>query len=334
MTSRRRRIALALACAPLALGALAACGDDDDTGAGTGGGGGDLSGDIVIDGSSTVGPLTAAAAEAFNAENSGVNIDVRQSGTGGGFEVFCKGETQISNASRAIKDEEAQACAKAGIEYTELRVASDGITLVAPKESEIGQCVLTTDQLKAIWRPGSKINDWSAIPGGNYPSVPLELAGAGTQSGTYDFFNEEILGEDASGEVIQPRQDYAASEDDNNIVRSVTGAPGGLGFFGFSYYEENQDTLQACTLDGVAPSAETITDGSYPLSRPLFIYVNNEALARPEVAGFVRYFVENSTRLAEEQQFVPAPQQSIDEDLQELDSRNGGTTTGGGATTS
>jgi phosphate transport system substrate-binding protein len=333
MTSRRRRIALALACAPLALGALAACGDDDDAGAGTNGGG-DLSGDIVVDGSSTVGPLTAAAAEAFNGENSGVNIDVRQSGTGGGFEVFCKGETQISNASRAIKDEEAKACADAGIDYTELRVASDGITLVAQREGEVGQCVLTSDQLKAIWSPGSKIRNWQQIPGGNYPDVPLSLAGPGQQSGTYDFFNEEILGEDASGEVIQPRQDYAASEDDNNIVRSVTGSPGGLGYFGFTYYEENQDTLQACTVDGVAPTTETITDGSYPLSRPLFIYVNNEALTRPEVAGFVRYFVENSTRLAEEQQFVPAPQQSIDEDLRELDAAGSATTTTEGTSTS
>ncbi|HWH14197.1 MAG TPA: PstS family phosphate ABC transporter substrate-binding protein [Miltoncostaeaceae bacterium] len=332
MTSRRRRLALALACAPLALGVLAGCGDDDDSGSGNGGGG-DLSGNILIDGSSTVAPLSSAAAEAFNEENAGVNIDVRQSGTGGGFEVFCKGESQISNASREIKDDEAQACRQGGVQYTEFRIASDGITLVTPKDAPIGECRLTLDQLKAIWQPNSRINNWEQIPGGNYSSVPMALAGAGSQSGTYDFFNEEVLGKDASGEVLQPRQDYAASEDDNNTVRAVTGSPGGLGYFGFSYFEENQETLQACTLDGVAPSAEAITDGSYPLSRPLYIYVNNEALQRPEVSGFVRYYLENSTRLAEEQQFVPAPQDSLDEDLQELEQAlagGDGTTTGAG----
>jgi len=307
----RGRLALIAAAAVLAIGSLAAagCGDDDDDS----GGGADLSGDILIDGSSTVAPLSSAAAEAFAAENSGVNITVGTSGTGGGFERFCAGETDISDASRAIEDDEVAACEEAGVVYEELRVASDGITIVTGANVDVGSDNLTLAQLKAIWEPGSDIDNWSQIPGGNFNDLPLALAGAGSQSGTYDFFNEEILGEDASGETITPRQDYTASEDDNVTVRAVQSAEAGLGYFGFSYFEENQDSLKAFSLDGVAPSPESITDGSYPLSRPLFIYVKQDSLARPEVAAFVRYYLENAVTLAEEQQFVPAPQEALDE---------------------
>ncbi len=321
--ARARRLALIAASAVIAMGSLAAagCGDEgDDSGAATSGGdGAALSGDIAIDGSSTVSPLTSAAAEAFNAENGDVNITVGTSGTGGGFELFCNGETDISNASREIADDEVQACQSGGVEYEEFRVASDGITLVTSSNTDVGGDNLTLAQLEAIWKPGSKIENWKDIPpAGTFSDVPLTLAGAGSQSGTYDFFNEEVLGEDAAGETIEPRQDYTASEDDNVTVRAVQSAEGGLGYFGFSYYEANIDSLKAFTLDGVEPTVETITDGTYPLSRPLFIYVNKEALARPEVEGFVRYFIENATSIAEEQQFVPAPQSSLDEDLAKL----------------
>jgi phosphate transport system substrate-binding protein len=321
MAASRRRLALALAASTIALGGIAAGCGDDDSGTGTAGGvdGASLSGNIAIDGSSTVGPLTSAAAEAFNAENSGVDVTVGTSGTGGGFEVFCKGETAISNASREIKDEEAAVCKKGGIEYEEIRVASDGITLVTKKGADIGGTfALTSEQLKAIWAPKSTIKNWADVPGGGFTDQAMALAGPGSQSGTYDFFNETILGEDAAGEVIEPRQDYAASEDDNNTITAVESSPAALGYFGYTYYEENQDKLELFSVDGVTPSSETITDGSYPLSRPLFIYVSKKEIARPEVLAFVKYYVENATRLAEEQLFVPAPQESIDADLTTL----------------
>jgi phosphate transport system substrate-binding protein len=305
----------------MALGSLAAagCGDDDDSGSDTSGGGsGSLSGDILVDGSSTVAPLTSAAAEAFAGENGGVNITVGTSGTGGGFERFCAGETDISDASRAIDPEEIQACEAGGVTYQELRVASDGITLVTSANADVGPQELTLQQLKAIWGPQSKIDNWSQIPGGNFNDVPLTLAGPGSQSGTYDFFNEEVLGEDAAGETIEPRQDYTASEDDNVIVRAVESGEGTLGYFGFTYYEENADGLKLFSLNGVEPNAETITSGDYPLSRPLFIYVKDASLERPEVAAFARYYLENAISLAEQTQFVPAPQAALDEGLAKL----------------
>ncbi len=320
--ARGRRIALIATTAALAVGSLAAGCGGDDSGSDTSGGAAaaSLAGDITIDGSSTVGPLTSGAVEGFSADGGGgdVNITVGTSGTGGGFELFCTGETDISNASRGIKDEEIAACKKGGVAYEELRVASDGITLVTGSASDVGAEDLTLAQLKAIWAPDSTIKNWQDIPGGGFNDLGLTLAGPDSQSGTYDFFNEEVLGEDAAGEVITPRQDYTASADDNVTVRAVTGTDGGLGYFGFTYFEENIDSLKAFSLDGIAPSAETITDGTYPLSRPLYIYVNTESLARPEVAAFTRYFIENATTLAEEQQFVPAPQEALDEALAKL----------------
>ena len=302
-------IAGVVTLAPLA---LVACGGDDGS---SGGGGGGLSGTIVVDGSSTVAPLTSAAGEAFNGENPGVDIEVRTSGTGGGFQVFCVGETDISDASRSITDDEAAACKKSGVEYQEVRVASDGITVVTSTDAEVGTTCLTFDQLEAAWSPKSTAKSWKDVDP-SFADVELTLAGPGSQSGTYDFFNEEILGEDAKGETIEPRQDYAASEDDNVTVRAVSGASGGMGYFGYSYFSENSDQLKAFEIDGgkgcVAPTPETITSGGYPLSRPLFIYVARAALARPEVKGFVRYYVQNAVSLAGDQRFVPAPQDALD----------------------
>ena len=305
---RRRRITLALATASATVGLVAAgCGGDSGSSAG-----------IVVDGSSTVAPLTSAAAEAFNSENSDVDIEVRVSGTGGGFEVFCTGETDISNASRPIKDDEAAACADNGVEFEEVRVGSDGITVVTGDGADLGSTDLTIEQLNAIWSPGSSISNWQDVPGGSFNDVGLNLAGPDSQSGTYDFFNEEVLGEDDAGSTIEPRQDYAASADDNQVIRAVTGSPGGMGYFGYSYYHENQDQLSAFSVDGVAPTVESITAGEYPLSRPLFIYVSTAAMERPEVADFVRFYLENATTLAEGQGYVPAPQDALDAGLATL----------------
>lgn len=322
MKSRRMYASLAALAVVGGSVTLAACGSSSsssDTSGGSGASG--VSGKITIDGSSTVAPLTTAAAEAFNAKNPDVNITVGTSGTGGGFEVFCKGETDISNASREIKDEEAEVCKKAGIDYVPVRVASDGITLVTKAGVDVGKVCLTFPELKKIWAPGSKVNNWSQV-GSGFKDLPLALAGAGSESGTYDFFNETILGEDANGDVIQSRQDYAASEDDNVTVRAVTDAEAGLGYFGFSYYEANTDTMQAFAVDGgkgcVEPTIDSITKGDYPISRPLYVYVSKKALARPEVKAFVTDYVDNATQLATDAKFVPAPQAALDESKQAI----------------
>ncbi len=320
---KSRRMYASLAALAVAGGSLtlAACGSSDSSSDTSGGGGANLAGKIAIDGSSTVAPLTTAAAEAFNGKNPDVNITVGTSGTGGGFEVFCKGETDISNASREIKDDEAAACKAAGIDYVPVRVASDGITLVTKTGVDVGKVCLNFAELKKIWAPGSKVNNWSQV-GSGFKDLPLALAGAGSESGTYDFFNETILGEDANGDVIQSRQDYSASEDDNVTVRAVSDAEAGLGYFGFSYYEANTDTMQAFAVDGgkgcVEPTTDSITKGDYPISRPLYVYVSKKALARPEVKAFVNDYVDNAVQLATDAQFVPAPQSSLDADKKTL----------------
>jgi phosphate transport system substrate-binding protein len=308
-----RKLLTLAACGVLALGA-AACGDDDDDGGGGssgGGGGGDLSGTIKIDGSSTVGPFAQAAQEAFQAENPGVKITVGTSGTGGGFEKFCAGETDISNASRPIKDdEEAPICKKAGIEYTEVQVANDGISVVTNPDLKV-DC-LTVDQLKKIWNEGSKVKNLKEVDP-SLPTAELSLFGPGTDSGTFDFFTDEINGEEGVS-----RKDYQPSEDDNVLVQGVEGEAGGLGYFGFSYYEQNQDKLNLVGIDGgagcVTPSSETIQSGEYkPLSRPLFMYPSAKALKRPEVKAFMDYVVANQESIAEASQIIPMNQTQADE---------------------
>jgi phosphate transport system substrate-binding protein len=299
------------ACGVLALGA-AACGDDDDDNGSGGGGGGssELSGSIKIDGSSTVAPFTQAAAENFQAENPGVKITVGTSGTGGGFEKFCAGETDISDASRPIKeDEEVPVCEKAGVTYREVHVANDGIAVVTNPELKV-DC-LTTDQLKKLWNQGSKVKSLSEIDQ-QLPDSELTLFGPGTDSGTFDFFTDEINGEEGVS-----REDYQPSEDDNVLVQGVAGEPGGLGYFGFSYYEQNQDKLNLVKVDGgdgcVAPSVETIQSGEYtPLSRPLFMYPSEKALKRPEVKAFMDYVLANYQAIADASQIVAMNQQQAD----------------------
>src|SRR5215207_9138015 len=223
------------ACGALALGAAAACGNDDDD-SGKGGGGGDLAGTIKIDGSSTVAPFAQASQEAFQAENPNVKITVGTSGTGGGFEKFCAGETDISDASRPIKDdEEVPVCEKAGIDYKEVQVANDGIAVVTNPELKV-DC-LTTDQLKMLWNQGSKVGSLSEVDP-KLPDTELSLFGPGTDSGTFDFFTDVINGEEGVS-----REDYEASEDDNQLVTGVSGDEGGFGYFGFSYFEGAADQL-------------------------------------------------------------------------------------------
>ena len=294
--------------APMAIVATAvllmsACGGDD--------GGGGSSGTIRSDGSSTVGPLMQAAAERFQSENEGARVTVGVSGTGGGFERFCRGETDISNASRPIEDDEKQVCSGQGIEFLELPVANDALTVVVNRENDWADC-LTVEQLKTIWKPGSNVDSWKDVDP-SFPEESMKLYGPGTDSGTFDYFTEEINGEEGAS-----RTDYSASEDDNVIVRGVEGDAGALGYFGFTYFEENEDTLKALEIDGgggcVAPSAESAQSGEYkPLARPLFIYVKKASLERPEVMDFVEFIFDNSGEIADSARFIPATEDQIAE---------------------
>jgi phosphate transport system substrate-binding protein len=289
---------------------LAACGGDD--------GGGGSSASISADGSSTVGPLATAAAEQFRSENPDSRVTVGISGTGGGFERFCRGETDLSNASRPIEDDEKTACADKGVEYIELQVANDALTVVVNSENDWVDC-LTVEQLKKIWEPGSKVSSWQDVDP-SFPDEKLTLYGPGTDSGTFDYFTDEINGEEGAS-----RSDYSASEDDNVIVRGVTGEKGALGYFGFSYYEENQDSLKAVEIDSgdgcVAPSAETAQSGEYkPLSRPLFTYVKKASLEREGVRDFVTFWLDNAEAITETARFVPMTDAQLEESRSSLES--------------
>jgi phosphate transport system substrate-binding protein len=309
---RNRKLFAALgASAVLAFG-VAACGDDDDSDSGSGDSeaASAPSGDIAIDGSSTVQPFAEAAAELFNEENPDVNITVGAAGTGGGFEKFCAGETDISDASRPIDPkEEVPLCEKDGIEYTEIQVANDGIAVVTNPGLEIS--CLTTDQLAELWTD-DKITNYSELgddadTGEPLPDVDVSLYGPGTDSGTFDYFTDVINGEEGVS-----RKEYQPSEDDNQLVQGVAGDDAGLGYFGFSYYEQNIDSLNLVSVDSgdgcVAPSVETIQSGEYtPLSRPLFMYPDNAKLTDDSlpVGGFMQYVVDNADAIAEAALIVP-----------------------------
>ena len=297
--------------------ALTACGGQSDAANGGGstegsGASSEVSGEVIVDGSSTVAPLTTAAGEFYAEEQAGVNVSVATSGTGGGFEKFCQGQTDISNASRAIEEDEMAICEQNGIEYTELQVAADALTVVASADNDFLDC-LTTAELKTLWAPEAEgtISTWNQF-NPQFPNQPIELYGPGTDSGTFDYFTGEINGEEGAS-----RSDYNASEDDNTIVQGVSGSPNAAGYFGFSYFEENADTLKAVAIDGgggcVAPSADTAQDGTYtPLARPLFIYVSNKATAdKPQVAGFVDFFAQNDATIAEAAQFIPLNEEQV-----------------------
>jgi phosphate transport system substrate-binding protein len=287
--------------------------------AGCGGDGGD--GTITADGSSTVRPFVTKAAEDFNAQE-GVDVDVEvgitgdvvgEAGTGGGFERFCRGETDLSNASRRINQDERADCAAEGVDFLEIHVGTDALTNVVSEENDWATC-LTVDQLKAIWEPGSELTSWKQVDP-SYPDIPLRLFGPGTDSGTFDYFTSEIVGEEGAS-----RTDYARSEEDNVIVARVADERGSLGYLGFSYYEENQDRLKALEVDDgrgcVRPSAETAQDGTYtPFSRPLFVYVKKRSFDDNEnVRKFVEFMLDNQRSIAEAAQFVPLSDDQLAEE--------------------
>jgi len=298
-TSFRRAILPGVAVLAMA---LSACGGAD-AGADTGSGNG-ASGSVAVDGSSTVFPMSNAAAELLNEENPDVKVTVAESGTGGGFEKFCAGQTDISDASRPIEQEEKDACAKEGIEYTELQVATDALTVVVHPDLDV-DC-LTTDQLVKLWEPGSKVTNWNQLDP-TFPDQEISLFGPGSDSGTYDYMASDVIG----AESETTREDYEASEDDNVLVQGVAGTEGATGYFGYTYYEENADSLKALSIDDgngcVAPSAETAQAGEYtPLSRPLFIYVKNAAYNdNAAVKEYVDFYVENLADIADVGKFIP-----------------------------
>jgi phosphate transport system substrate-binding protein len=320
MMIKHTRFLATLAAAALLSFVVAACGSDDSSGSGSSSsssGSGDLKGKITIDGSSTVGPFTEAAAELFNEDNPDIKVTVGISGTGGGFEKFCAGETDISDASRPIKpDEEVPVCKKNSVTYGEVQVANDGIAVTTNPDLKV-DC-LTTDQLKKVWNKGSKVANLSEVDS-KLPDTKLSLYGPGTDSGTFDFFTGEINGEEGVS-----RKDYEASEDDNQLVTGVEGDKGGLGYFGFSYYEGAQDKLNLVGVDDgsgtcVKPSKETIQDGSYkPLSRPLFMYPSEKAMKRPEVAAFMKFTVDNADKIATAAKIVPLTSEQITKAKSEL----------------
>lgn len=273
-----------------------------------------LSGDIEIDGSSTVFPISEVMAENFMGENSGVNVTVGVSGTGGGFRKFCAGETAISNASREIKPEEQEACAAAGVEYMELLVGTDALTVVTSTRNNF-LTDISSEELSAIWSPEAErsVTRWNQV-NSDWPNAPIRLFGPGTDSGTFDFFTEEINGEGGAS-----RADYTASEDDNILVLGISRDPNALGYFGLAYYLENQDTLQALSVDGVEPTSENAKSGDYSLARPLYIYVSTDAMASdPAVAAFVEYYISTAEDVVGGVGYVPLESSAYADTLSDL----------------
>ncbi|MCA9673886.1 MAG: phosphate ABC transporter substrate-binding protein PstS family protein [Kofleriaceae bacterium] len=261
---------------------------------------------VKVDGSSTVFLISQAVAEEFQRAGKG-DVTVGASGTGGGFKKFCRGELDVSGASRPIKTEEAETCKSAGIDYIELAVAYDGLAVVVNKAADWVDN-LTVAELKKMWEPeaADKITNWSQIRDG-WPDKKLVLFGPGTDSGTYDYFTQAIVGKEHSS-----RGDYTSNEDDNVLVTGVAGDPGALGFFGYAYFKENQDKLKVVPIDGgngpVTPSEQTVNDGTYqPLSRPIFIYVSTKALAKGNVQAFVEFYLEHAKELAADVGYIALP---------------------------
>jgi phosphate transport system substrate-binding protein len=306
----RKLLAFAV-CGVLALGA-AACGDDDDGGGNSGGSSAELSGTVRADGSSTVAPLTETAAELFQGENPDVRVTVGTSGTSGGFEKFCAGETEISDASRPIKEEEVGICKRNGIEYEEVQVANDALSVIVNPNNPV-EC-MTTEQLKQVWNKGSSVESWSDIQGleADVGDEELTLFGAGSDSGTYDYFTEAINGEEG---VIRTNYN-SIGEDDNAAINGVAGDEWAMAFVPFSFVEEAGGQVKAIEIDGgegcVAPGPDTVQDGSYkPLGRPLFIYPSDKALKKPEVLAFVEFYIENQADIAEQATFIPMNDEQV-----------------------
>ncbi len=273
-----------------------------------------LSGTVEIDGSSTVFPISEAVAEEFNKVHPSVRVNVGVSGTGGGFKRFTVGETDISDASRAIKGTERDAAVANGVEYHELRVGTDGLSVIVSTQNDFLDC-LTVGELKMIWDSGSTVKNWNQVRSG-FPDRPLRLYGPDTDSGTFDFFTEEI-----NGEAQVSRADYTASADDNVLVQGIGGDRNALGYFGYAYYAENADKLKLVAVDDgdgcVTPTPDTILSGEYkPLTRPLFIYVNRKSLERPEVRAFVEFYMEHGEELTHEVGYVPVTAEAYASNLE------------------
>jgi phosphate transport system substrate-binding protein len=289
-------------------------------------GGKPVSGEIRIEGSSTVYPITQAAAELFREENPDARIEVGGAGTSDGFEAFCQGDTQISDASRPIEAEEIEACKKAGVEYIEIPIAYDGISVVVNKKGNDWATEVTNEELKKMWEPSAegKVTKWSQV-NPDWPDRPLDLYGPGTESGTYEFFNGEIVGNE---EEVSRQSDVEMSEDDNVLVQGVSGDANALGYFGYSYYENNLDTLRALAVDGVKPTEDSIRSGEYPLSRPLFIYVSTDALKKNKaVKPFVDFYLapQNLDRLVKAAKYVTIPASLEKESRAQYEDRTTGT---------
>lgn len=285
----------------LLLSACSAQADGESSGAG-------LVGTVVTDGSSTVAPFTDAASHLFTGQQPDVDVIVTVTGTSAGFRAFCDGETDISNASRDISDDEVEACEAAGVEFTEILVANDGLSVVINPENDWA-ADLTLEQLATIWAPSSEgqITNWNQVDPA-FPDEPLVLFGAGGDSGTFDYFSEAVVGEQGA-----LRTDYGASEDDDATVEGVGREIGGIGFLGLSYVEENPGVITAVAINGVSPSTRTVQDGTYtPLGRPLIIYVNNAAYAdKPQVKAFVDFMVEHAVEVAERALVVPLTDEQV-----------------------
>ncbi len=267
----------------------------------------ELRGTVSLDGSSTVYPISEAIAEEFLSVAPRVRVTVGVSGTGGGFKKFLSREIDINDASRTIKNSEVEEARANGINYLEIPVAFDGLSVVVnPNNTWVDY--LTVDELRMIWQPGSMVDSWDDIRP-NWPQLPIRLYGPGTDSGTFDYFTEAVNGESGAS-----RPDYTASEDDNVLVQGISGDENALGFFGYAYYIENQDNLKIVPIDEgsgpVAPTAQSINDGTYsPLSRPIFVYLNTDSLARPEVRSFVDFYIDNAAGIANEVGYIELPEE-------------------------
>ncbi|NBS25877.1 MAG: PstS family phosphate ABC transporter substrate-binding protein [Gammaproteobacteria bacterium] len=281
---------------------ISSCSQDESAGGSAQESGTELNGTVSLDGSSTVYPISEAIAEEFLAVAPRVRVTVGVSGTGGGFKKFLAEETDINDASRTIKESEMLEAEANGINYLEIPVAFDGLSVVVnPNNTWVDY--LTVEELQQIWHPGSMVDSWDDIRP-EWPAEPIRLYGPGTDSGTFDYFTEAINGESGAS-----RPDYTASEDDNVLVQGISGDENSLGFFGYAYYVENQDKLKIVPVDGgngpIAPTATTINDGTYaPLSRPIFIYLNTASLARPEVRTFVDFYIDNAGAMANEVGYI------------------------------
>jgi phosphate transport system substrate-binding protein len=287
---------------------------------------------VKIDGSSTVYPVTEGIAEDFQkAKKNAIKVTVGISGTGGGFKKFCRGETDVQNASRPILAAEMTDCKAAGVEYIELPVAFDALTVVMNPRNTFLQSI-TVDELKKIWEPAAqgKVTKWNQVNPA-WPDAPIKLFGAGSDSGTFDYFTEAINGKSKSS-----RGDYTASEDDNVLVQGVSQDVNAIGYFGYAYYAENQAKLKAVPIvekagkPAVSPSEATVLNGTYqPLSRPIFIYVNAKSLAKPEVKEFAEYYMKNAAKIAKEVKYVPLPAQAYTVGLDHISKMKKGTVMGG-----